>query len=82
MNRSFVIALLAFTALVAGWSHAGVDKGKDFVVKGKLTKDDNKDAQRGGPAQLHKIASKRARSTRSTWSALRWIPICDCSTPG
>ena len=59
MNRSFVIALLAFTALVASWSHAGVDKGKDFVVKGKLTKDDNKDAQRGGPAQLHKNRAQK-----------------------
>jgi thiol-disulfide isomerase/thioredoxin len=59
MTRSFAIALLAFTAIVAGWSHAGVEKGKDFIVKGKLTKDDNKDAQRGGPAQLHKIGLKK-----------------------
>lgn len=59
MTRSFAIALLAFTVLVAGWSHAGVDKGKDFIVKGKLTKDDPKDAQRGGPAQVHKVTLKK-----------------------
>jgi AhpC/TSA family len=58
MNRSIAIALLTFAALVVGWTHAGVEKGKDFVVKGRLTKDDPKDAMRGGPAQVHKIKLK------------------------
>ena len=58
MNRSFAIALVAFAVLVVGWTHAGVEKGKDFVVKGTLTKDDGKDAMRGGPMQTHKIFLK------------------------
>ena len=58
MTRSFAIAMLAFAVLVAGWTYAGVEKGKDFVFKGKLSKDDPKDAMRGGPAQVHQIFLK------------------------
>src|SRR5262245_29500230 len=61
MTRFFAFTMAAFIILTAGLTHAQPDKDVLLNVKGKLTKDDNKDAQRNGPMQVHKVALKAGK---------------------
>jgi peroxiredoxin len=62
MSRYLAIAVVAFMVLAAGLTHAGGDKDKEFRVQGKLTKDDPKDQQRGGPSQTHAVPMKAGKT--------------------
>ena len=61
MARYLTIAILAFAAMAAGFTQAGGDKDKEFRVQGKLTKDDPKDQQRGGPSHTHAVPMKAGK---------------------
>jgi peroxiredoxin len=60
MARIWAITLAAFFIAAAGLLQAGGEK--DFNFKGKLTKDDPRDAQRGGPSHLHVVKLKAGSS--------------------
>jgi peroxiredoxin len=66
MTRCLAVMMLAFALAAGGLTHAGgakgKDKDKDFVVKGTLTKDDPKDAQRNGPSQVHVVKLKAGKA--------------------
>jgi hypothetical protein len=61
MARYSAIAVLAFMAAAAGLTQAGGDKGKDFRVQAKFSKDDPKDKQREGPSQVHVVSMKAGK---------------------
>ena len=60
MARHLAFAVLVFSVAAAGVTQPAGAKGKekDFTFKGKFTKDDPKDQQRGGPAQTHVVPMK------------------------
>src|ERR1051325_2266123 len=60
MVRFRAMTALTFLTLAATLSSAGEEK--DFVVSGKLSKDDPKDQQRGGPSQVHKLKLKAGKA--------------------
>src|SRR5262245_21006191 len=66
MARILSIAVLAFSILAAGLAQSGAakekEKIKNFEAKGTLTKDDPKDAQRGGPLHVHVVPMKAGRT--------------------
>ena len=59
----WLIAVLAFALMAAGLTQAGgeKDKDKDLRVQAKFSKDDPKDAQRGGPSQTHPFQMKAGK---------------------
>jgi hypothetical protein len=60
MARFWTFVLLAFVPLVGGLALAGAEK--DYQAKGKFTKDDPKDQQRGGPSQVHTVKMKAGKA--------------------
>jgi peroxiredoxin len=62
MARYWAISALAFLAMASGFTQAGADKDKDFRTQGKLTKNDPKDPQRGGPSHTHAVKMKAGKS--------------------
>jgi hypothetical protein len=64
MARYWAIAALTFlaaTSLTQGGAEKEKEKDKEFKFQGKLTKDDPKDAQRGGPSQVHAVRMKAGK---------------------
>ena len=62
MMRFWTFSMVVFLTMVAGLTQAGdKEKGKDFKVQGKLTKDDFKDPQRGGASQTHVVPLKAGK---------------------
>lgn len=62
MTRFLAMTVLTFIFVAAGLTHAGGEKAKDFLFKGKLTKDDPADAQRKGPSQVHAVKLKEGKA--------------------
>jgi hypothetical protein len=71
MARSWIIMVLAFAALVGGMTQADEKKqaDKEFKVSGKFTKDDPRDAERGGPSQSHMVPLKAGKTYRIAMSS-------------
>jgi peroxiredoxin len=66
MARFLSISTLAFVILAASLLQTTgakeKEKLKDFIAKGKLTKDDPRDQQRGGPTQVHVVSMKAGKT--------------------
>ena len=61
MARFLPVSLFAFLVLAILLAHEsshGGEKSKDFSVKGTFTKDDPKDAERGGPSKIYTLPLK------------------------
>ena len=61
MTRFWMFVIVAL--LTAGFTQAGgnKDKEKNIEIKGILTKDDPKDAERNGPSQVHTVKLKKGK---------------------
>jgi peroxiredoxin len=79
MARYLAVAALAFL-LAAGFSQGGgkekeKDKDTDLQVKGKLTNDDPKDTERGGPTQMHSVRMKAGKAYSIHMIGMQFAPI-------
>jgi peroxiredoxin len=79
MARYCAVAALAFM-VAAGFTQGGgkekdKEKDADLQVKGKLSKDDPTDTERGGPTQVHSVRMKAGKAYSILMVGMQFAPI-------